>query len=57
MTPQDLVEIIKIIGPAFAAYVSVRVGIAVAMEKADAAEKTATRAHVRIDELMQIKRH
>ena len=49
MTPNDLIEIFKLIAPAAAAWVSVRVGIAVATERADQALKSADLAHQRLD--------
>lgn len=49
MTPSDLFELVKIFGPALAAYVSVKVGLAVALERADRAMADAERANKRID--------
>lgn len=56
MTPQDLLEIVKLLGPALAAWVSVKVTLAVALEKAESALKSAGRAHERLD-AMQICKH
>lgn len=53
MTPSDLFELVKIFGPALAAYVSVKVGLAVALERADRALEDAERAHQRIDKLQE----
>ena len=45
MTPQDMLELVKLFGPALAAWVSVKVTLAVALEKAESALKAASRAH------------
>ncbi|MBB1073649.1 hypothetical protein HUU62_04400, partial [Rhodoferax sp. 4810] len=50
MSNAELLDMIKIFGPSIAAYVSVRVGIAVATEKAREAAASARRAHERIDD-------
>ena len=49
----DLPIIFQLLAPAVAAYVSARVGIAVATERATRALKEAERAHRRIDALLQ----
>lgn len=53
MTIEQLVELMKVLVPGAAAYVGVKVGIAVAMERADQALRMAKRAHERIDNLME----
>lgn len=45
--------VVQVVAPSVAAYVSVKVGIAVAMERADQAKAAAQRAHERIDNLME----
>lgn len=44
---------VQVLAPAFAAYISTRVGLAVATERANRALNEANRAHQRIDRLMQ----
>lgn len=54
MTGESFVLLtLQVVGPAVAAYLSVKVGIAVAMERADQAKASAQRAHERIDNLME----
>ena len=50
MSPEHIMGILQLLGPAVAAFLAVHVGIAVATEKADAANKSAARAHVRLDD-------
>lgn len=54
MTHADIVEALQIIGPALAAYVSVKIGMAVALERANNALKSAEAAHKRIDKLHEL---
>lgn len=49
---EKLLLIVQIVGPALASYVSVKVAIAVAMERAQHALSMAKRAHERIDRLV-----
>ncbi len=51
----EILEIIKLIGPALAAWVSVKVTLAVALERADTALKQAQRAHDRLDQMQACK--
>jgi len=46
----EFLHYVELFGPSLVAYVSVRVGIAVATEKAIAAAASARRAHERIDD-------
>jgi len=54
MTTDEILKILQIIGPSFAAYVSVKVGMAVALERANNAIKSAEAAHKRIDKLHEL---
>ncbi len=53
MSAEQLVMLLQIVTPGVAAYVAVKVGIAVAMERADQAMRMAASAHERIDNLME----
>ena len=53
MNTDLLLRLAELLLPAAVSYVSVRVSIAVAMEKADAALKAAEAAHARIDRILQ----
>lgn len=55
MNTDALLEVVKILGPALAAWVSVRITLAVALERADAALREAQRAHARLDSFLEIK--
>lgn len=54
MTTEDILKALQIFGPALAAYVSVKVGMAVALERANNALKSAEAAHKRIDKLHEL---
>lgn len=49
---EKLLLLMQIVGPSAAAYVAVKVAIAVALERAQYALSMAKRAHERIDRLM-----
>ena len=55
--PGDLLTLGQLAGPAVAAYVSCRVGIARALSEAQAARQETRRAHGRIDHLYQLIYH
>ena len=55
MNANDLFEIVKILGPALAAWVSVKVTLAVALERAENALAQAQRAHDRLDAMQACK--
>ena len=57
MTQETLLHLLEILAPAAAAYVSVRVTLAEAMQVAKAALSAAERAHLRIDDLLKNKSH
>jgi rRNA processing protein Gar1 len=54
MTTDEIWKILQIFGPALAAYISVKVGMAVALERANNALKSAEAAHKRIDKLHEL---
>ena len=51
----EILELIKLLGPAAAAWISVKVTLAVALERADTALKQAQRAHDRLDQMQASK--
>ena len=53
----DLLSLGQLAGPALAAYVSCRVGIASALATAREAKQDAARAHHRIDHLITLNHH
>ena len=53
MTPDFLIEFAKMALPAAAAFVSVRVTLAIALERAENALNVAERAHTRIDKMLE----
>ena len=55
MTPDFYLELARLALPAAAAYVSVKVALAIAIEKAENALREAERANKRIDHLMSSK--
>lgn len=53
----DWLEVVKMLLPAFAAWVSVTNGLTRALERANTASASATAAHARIDSLIQQRNH
>lgn len=53
----DWLEIIKMLLPAAAAWASVKSAVAVALERSSTAQKTADKAHQRIDQLITQRSH
>jgi hypothetical protein len=55
MTPEFWIQLVIGAGSAFAVYGAIRADLARALAKAEAAEASATRAHVRIDNFSTFK--